>query len=129
MLTRSRIFKCRKRITSLTDSLAKQIRTQEHKVNYLTCWDRAFAALVFPAEAILAPDIGPAFAAGGFGDSALKREPVAPGVGGDGVGDVEEAAEVVEMGLGGGALFEVHRAPFVDEILGGHGVPLPALCS
>jgi hypothetical protein len=86
-------------------------------------------ALVFPAEAILAPDIGPAFTAGSFGDATLEGEPFAFGVGGDGRGDVEEVAEVVEMGLGGGAFLELHLPPFVDEILGGHGVPLPASCS
>ena len=40
-------------------------------------------ALVFPAEAALAPDIGPAFAAAGLARALLKREPFALRVGGD----------------------------------------------
>ena len=77
-------------------------------------------ALVFPAEAALAPDVGPALAAGGLGRALLEGEPGALRVGGDGVVEAEQAAEVVEVGLGGRAFLELDRAPFGDELGGGH---------
>ena len=72
-------------------------------------------ALVFPGEAALAPDIGPALAAGGLGGALLEGEPLALGVGGDRVILAQQRAQVVEMGLRGGALLDFGGSPFLDE--------------
>ena len=74
-------------------------------------------ALVFPAKAILAPDIGPALAAGGLGGTLLEGEPVAGRVGADRIGYFQQAAEVVEMALRGRAFLQLDPAPLGDEFL------------
>ena len=58
-------------------------------------------SLLFPAEAALAPDVGPAFAAGGLGGAFFEGESVAFGVCGDGGVEADERAEVVEVRLRG----------------------------
>jgi hypothetical protein len=61
-------------------------------------------ALVFPSEAAVLPDVGPAFAACGLRRALLKGEPFSLGVGLDRVIDAEELTEVVEVGLGRAAM-------------------------
>jgi hypothetical protein len=53
-------------------------------------------AFVFPAEAALHPDVGPAGAADGFVDSAFEGVPGAIGISGGGFRLAEEIAEVGE---------------------------------
>jgi hypothetical protein len=77
-------------------------------------------AFVFPGEAALIPDVGPALAAGLFVGAALEGEALAGGVVFGGGGVAEQAAEVKEVLLGGRAFFELGAAPFGDEVLGCH---------
>ena len=78
------------------------------------------AALVFPREAALAPDVGPSFAAARLARALLEREPVALGIGGDGIEDSEEGAEVIEMTLGCRALLKLDAAPLRHELMRRH---------
>ena len=60
-------------------------------------------ALVFPCEAVLAPDVGPAFATGSLRSALLKREPLALGVSRGRLFNIQKAAKIVEMRLRGRA--------------------------
>lgn len=81
-------------------------------------------ALVFPAEATALPDIRPTLAAGGFRGAALETIIFALLIGVGGVFDPEELAQVDEMRLRGRAFFEGGSAPFIDKLIGGHGIGL-----
>jgi hypothetical protein len=69
-------------------------------------------ALIFPSEAALALDIGPAFAAARLAGALFERESVASRVGRYRIEHSEKRAEVVEMTLGRGALFKLDVSPF-----------------
>ena len=86
-------------------------------------------ALVFPAEAILPPDIGEAFPRFRarferleiFDDALLKTEPIAPrGIGLGGCLLAEETAEVVEMLLIRGGFLAAVFGPLRFELGDGH---------
>src|ERR1035437_7648577 len=77
-------------------------------------------ALVFPAEEVLLPNVGPAVAAALFGGAALEGEPLALRIGVLRLGVADQLAEIEEMRLRGGALREVNLAPLGDKSFGGH---------
>jgi hypothetical protein len=78
-------------------------------------------ALVLPAEAGAAPDVGPAVAAAGLGRAILEGEPLADRVGLGRRGLVEQPAQVDEMLLRRRALLERGVPPFANEGVGRHG--------
>ena len=73
--------------------------------------------LVFPAEVLALPDVGPAIAAGRFSGAALETVIFRVAR----LGDGKQVAEVVEMGLRAGALGERVVLPQGDKLFRGHG--------
>ena len=77
----------------------------------------AAGLLVFPAEVIALPDVGPAIAAAGLFGAAFEAITFRVAR----LGDAEQVAEVVEMGLRPGPLGELVVLPQGDELFRGHG--------
>lgn len=77
--------------------------------------------LVFPAELLIEPDIGPTLAIVGRVDAFLKREPFARRINIGGLGMIEQFAQIEEVLLIGAAFRKVGGLPFGDELVRGHG--------